>query len=336
VNELPPYEIREFRPGDEEAILATFNRCFAQVDPSFVPRQLDEWRWQYLANPGGWRIYLAVTEDGRIISQYAGIGQRMLLEGAPGRFSQAVDSMTDPAFRRGLKKPGFFVLTGYPYAANYGGSTPDKDTIMWGLPVPAAWRIGKTYLEYDMIRTEGKLCATERTLRPGAAPGVEVEERRTWPADLAALFAAVAQGRGAIAVRDEAHLNWRFLERPRTEYSLAAARAGGRTVGLAVFRAATFDGRRDGLLCEWLVDPARPEAAGALAHWAHERSTAAGCEHLTAVLPDTAPEYLDLQRRGFRVAPTRYFLVGRSYSKRHDLRWVYRHWYYTLGDTDLV
>ena len=334
--ELPPYEIREYRPGDEQAILETFNRCFAQVDPTFQPRSLEEWRWQYLANPGGWRIWLAITEDGRVISQYAGIGQRMRLEGQPARFSQAVDSMTDPAFRRGLKKPGFFVLTGYPYAANYGGPPPDGDTVMWGLPVPPAWRIGKTYLEYDMIRTEGKLVAEPDRFRPGGAGGLEARPLDAWPEDLERLFEAVAEGRGAIAVRDRAYFQWRFTERPGHEYEAAEVRAGGALVGLAVWRGGVFDGDDDGLLAEWLVDPARPEAAAALAQWAMERTRASGRERLTTVLPDTAPEYLDLQHRGFRVRPTRYFLVGRSYAKRYDLRWVYKHWYYTLGDTDLV
>ncbi|MEO0651224.1 MAG: GNAT family N-acetyltransferase [Planctomycetota bacterium] len=334
--ELPPYEIREYRPGDEQAILETFNRCFAQVDPNFIPRSMEEWRWQYEANPGGWRIWLAITEDGRVISQYAGVGQRMLVDGQPAKFSQAVDSMTDPAFRRGLKKPGFFVLTGYPYAANYGGPPPDGDTIMWGLPVPPAWRIGKTYLEYDMIRTEGKLVAEPGSFEPGSAAGVEARELDGWPPDLERLFARVAEGRGAIAVRDEAHLRWRFTDRPGHDYVAAEVRASGELVGLAVWRACVFDSDDDGLIAEWLVDPGRPEAAAALTAWAMERTRASGRERLTTVLPDTAPEYLDLQHRGFRVRPTRYFLVGRSYSKRHDLRWAYRHWYYTLGDTDLV
>jgi hypothetical protein len=336
VTDLPPYEIREYRPGDEHAILETFNRCFAQVDPTFVARSMEEWRWQYLDNPGGWRIWLAITEDGRVISQYAGIGQRMLIDGAPGKFSQAVDSMTDPAFRRGLKKPGFFVLTGYPYAENYGGPPPEGDTIMWGLPVPPAWRIGKTYLEYGMIRTEGKLVAEPDFFRPGAAGALEAREVDAWPDDVDALFARVAEGRGAIAIRDRDHLEWRFRKRPDYTYDVAEVRGGGDLLGLAIWRAGTFDGDDDGLIADWLVDPARPEAAAALAAWAMERTNAVGRERLTTVIPDTAPEYLDLQGRGFRVRPTRYFLVGRSYSKRHDLRWAYKHWYYTLGDTDLV
>jgi hypothetical protein len=212
---------------------------------------------------------------------------------------------------------------------------------MWGLPVPPAWRIGKTYLEYEMIRTEGKLVAEPDRFAPGGAGGLEARELDVstadgWPDDLDDLFERVAAPRGAIAIRDRDQLHWRYTRRPGHTYAAAEVRDGGRLVGLAVWRAGVFDGDDDGLIAEWLVDPARIEAGAALAAWAMERTRSTGRERLTTVLPDTAPEYLDLQARGFRVRPTRYFLVGRSYSKRHDLRWVYRNWFYTLGDTDLV
>ncbi len=38
----PQLEFREYRPGDEEALLATFNRTFAGIDPGFEPRSLEE------------------------------------------------------------------------------------------------------------------------------------------------------------------------------------------------------------------------------------------------------------------------------------------------------
>ena len=67
--DLPPLTIREYRPGDEHAILATFNRVFAQIDPTFTPRTLASWRWQFEANPSGSRIFLALTEEGAVVSQ---------------------------------------------------------------------------------------------------------------------------------------------------------------------------------------------------------------------------------------------------------------------------
>ncbi|QDU68407.1 GNAT family N-acetyltransferase [Engelhardtia mirabilis] len=337
MSELPPYEIREYRAGDEEAILETFNRCFADVDPNFTPRTIEEWRWQYLENPSGWRIYLAITDDGRVMSQYAGVGLRVLLEGERAHFSQAVDSMTDPAFRRGLKKPGFFVLTSYPYAENYGGPAPDKDPIQYGMPIPPAWRIGKVHCGYQMLRTETKLVVpADGGLTLESAAGVEVTETETWPDDLDELFARACEPFGAIGIRDRAHMQWRYRDRPGFRYEVALARANGQLVGLAVWRAGVFDRSDDGLICDWIVDPGRPDASAALIAWAAERTRAAGRERLVTLLPDTCPEWLPFQGRGFRARTSSYFMVIRRYTKRYDTRWVYKHWYYTLGDTDLV
>jgi hypothetical protein len=329
--------IREFRPGDEQRILETFNRVFAEVDPGFVPRSLAAWRWQFLENPSGWRIWLALTPEGHVVSQYAGIGQRMLLEGAPARFSQAVDSMTDPAWRHGLKRPGFFVLTGYPYAANYGGPPPDKDTVMWGLPVPPAWRIGKTYLEYEMIRTQLKLTAELEELDPEPGTGVEVEEVERFPAEVVELSDRAGRENGAVAVRDAPQLDWRFVRHPERRYRIALARKGsGGLVGYAVLRRGHFDGEEEALICDWLVPSVEREAALALRAWCYDRARGEGCERITAVFPDTSAEWIAFQLAGYRARPTRHFLVGRHYVRRYDMRWLYHNWYYTLGDTDLV
>lgn len=334
--ELPPYTIREYRPGDEGAILETFNRVFAAVEEDFTPRSLESWRWLYLQNPAGWRIYLAVLEDGTVISQYAGIGQDVLLEGRPARFSQAIDSMTDPAWRGGLKRPGFFVLTGYPYAENYGGPPPDRDTVMWGLPVPPAWRIGKAYLEYELVRTQLKLVADPARVRLRASGGVSVEESGAFPEEVGALFARAAGAHGAIAVRSAEHLAWRFGSHPERRYRIGLARGGdGALRGYAVYRRGPFDGSEDGLVCDWLVPAGDGVAAEALRGWLVDCARGDGSERLTAVFPDTCAEWLDFQRAGFRVQPTRYFLVGRNYVEKYTMNWLYHNWYYTAGDTDL-
>ena len=71
--EIPPYTVREYRAGDEHAILETFNRVFARVDPTFRPRSLETWRWLYDRNPSGRRIYLCLSGDGCVLAQYAGL-----------------------------------------------------------------------------------------------------------------------------------------------------------------------------------------------------------------------------------------------------------------------
>ncbi|HEX6883262.1 MAG TPA: GNAT family N-acetyltransferase [Planctomycetota bacterium] len=329
----PAYQIRAYRPGDEHAILEAFNRIFAAVDPTFRARTLAEWRWQYERNPSGQRIFLCVTDEGRVLAQYAGIPQRVRLDGEPSFFSQSVDSMADPEFRRLAREP-LFVQAGRAYDACFGGTGPEKDTLMWGLPVPAAYRIGKKQLKYELVRQQHKLVAPLAALE-APAPALEVRTLEACPPETDALFARFARERAGLAVRDRAQWRWRYEENPYHRYELGAVLREEELAGLAVFRKGSFDQREDGLLVDWMVPVGDEEARRALLEWARARAAAAGCERLTTLFPDTAPEWSLFQELGFRVHATRYFLVAWSFSARHDLAWMRRHWYYTLGDTDL-
>lgn len=327
--------IREYRPGDERAILTTFNRVFAAEDPSFVARDLETWRWQFLANPSGWRMFLALTPDGEVVSQYAGIGQRVLLEGEAARFSQSVDSMSDPKWRRGLKRPGAFVLTGRPFAETYGGSGPQEDSVMWGWPVPAAWRIGSRYLGYEMVRTLSKLECDPTRLVPGEARDLTVGEVRSFPPETDELFGRVAREHGAIAVRDVQQLSWRFIDHPGRSYRIGLAHGDGLR-GLAVYRCGDFDGARRALICDWLVPAEDDRARSALLSWLAACAREDGQDRMVAVLPDTSQAWLDFQSAGFRVRPLGYVLAARSYRRPIAAEWLRRNWWWTLGDTDLV
>ncbi|MSR61536.1 MAG: hypothetical protein EXS08_03690 [Planctomycetes bacterium] len=329
-----PYTIRAYQPGDELAILEAFNRIFARVDPSFTPRTLEEWRWSYARNPSGTRIQLAVTPEGRVLAQYAGLPQRALVDGQPTCFSQSVDSMADPEARKLAREP-LFVQVGRAFDAAYGGEGAGQDMLMWGLPVPVAYRIGKKQLKYQLVRQQHKLSvALERLTLP--ASELVAEEPATLPPDTDALFARFAAERRALAVRDRAQLAWRFEQHPQHRYRIAAVRRAGALVGLALYRKGAFDQAEDGLLVDWIV-PAHDAAARlALLAWLAASARAEGCARLTTLFADTAPEWLAFQQHGFRVHATRYFLVAWSFSARHDLEWLAQHWYYTLGDTDLA
>ncbi len=97
--------IGPYRHGDALEILAVFRRVFG------VDRSLAAWRWAFLENPEGTHIFVARLPSGRIVSQFAGIPRRMKLGGGTACFAEIVDSLTDPEFRQGLKKPGLFAST---------------------------------------------------------------------------------------------------------------------------------------------------------------------------------------------------------------------------------
>lgn len=329
---------RAYQPGDEQAILAAFNRVFGALDPEgFEPRTLETWRWQFLDNPCGHRIWLSVDPEGNVAAQQASLPVRVQVGDERMCWSQVVDSFADPHYGRGLKKPGLYAITAREHEHVYGGDPPERDAVMYGLPVRSAWRIGKLYLDYEVIRSQDALFASLAKLRAGlpAAPGVEVQELERFPEEVEVLFERARAPHRALAVRDAAYLNWRFTDHPLQTYRMAFARRAGQPVGLAIYRGGTVCGEPFGLICDWLVVPDDPAANHALLAWLAERAREEGLEGLAGVWPETCPEWLTLQRLGFRVQSTGYYNVFCQYTERFDLRWLYWNWYYALGDFDL-
>jgi hypothetical protein len=328
--------LREYRPGDELAILTAFNEVFGQNDPSFRPRSLETWRWQFLGNPHGWRIWLGLDGEGRVIGQQASLPVRMQVGEETMCWSQVVDSFSDPRYGRGLKRKGVYATTARGHSDHYGGEPPERDPIMYGMPVRPAWRIGRLYLDYEVCRSQDALWVDPERFRAAAAPGVEVEEVALFPADVEELFARASKDHGALAVRDAAYMNWRFVERPEHAYRLALARgAGGRCIGLAVYRGAAFDGHESGLICDWLVPRREVQAGRALRAWLAGCACSEDRRCLAGIWPESCADWGFFQRAGYRVRPTQYYNVICQYTARFDIRWLYWKWYYTLGDFDL-
>jgi hypothetical protein len=333
--QIEDIEVREFRPGDEEAILEAFNRIFPQVDPTFVPRGMDEWAWRYRKNPAGWRIWVALAPDGQVIAHQGGVPIRLDHNGERVRWNQIVDSFADPKLGRGLKKPGLFVMASKPFCDTYGGAPP-KDEIMYGMPVRRAYRIGQKFLGYNTVRNQNQLRLPLERLRAAAAPLVEVTEVDEFPEEIDAFSARASASHGAVAVRDKAFLDWRFVQRPGVDYRQALARGrGGEILGYAVAVKGSFDLNEGELVCDWLVDPAHPEAGHALRAWLVERARDDAVGEVIAILPEFCPDFAAFQRSGFRVHPTGYYLAAGSFFDGFHTVLTYDDWYYTLAEFDL-
>lgn len=330
------FVVREYRAGDEQAILSAFNRVFPLVDPTFRPRAMEEWRWRTLGNPAGWRIYIALSADGQVVAQQAGLPIRMIHAGERVTWNQIVDSFADPRFGRGLKSPGLFVHVAQPFCDTYGGPPP-KDQIMYGMPVRRAYRIGQKFLGYQLVRDQHRVCAPADAVQGRAAPGIVIEEVAHFPEDVDAFFERARAPHKAIAVRDRAFLDWRFAQRPGNAYRIALARrvADRALVGYAVYARGSFDLRDGGLVADWLVDPGEARAGDALRAWIGERARSDGAPEVIAVFPEPCADFAAFQRAGFRVESTSYFTSAGSYTRTFHTLDLYWDWYYTLADFDL-
>jgi len=328
------YEIREYREGDEEGIVACFNDVFGDAgdDGRSSARDLASWRWAFADNPAGRRVFVA-EHAGRIVAQCAAWPMRALLDGRETVFGQGVDSMTHPEHRRGLKRPGLFVNTAQEFFARYGGV--EADAIHYGLPIEQAFKMGVTFLKYEVVRTQ-----TVLGLAGFEAPDrwpEEVERLDAFDEQLRWLFDRASGEFGAAIVRDAAHAEWRF-SRPGVAYERLGVRdADGILRGLAIYRRGHLAGLDDvGCVCDWLVPPDEPEVGELLERALRCLAARDGVAGLAQFVPDWSHWFGWFQDRGWRVHPSVYTMCIRTWSRPHGAAWMRRHWWYTLADTDLV
>jgi hypothetical protein len=334
----PDVEIRAYRPGDEQRILDTFNLVFRQANGSaFVDRTIDQWRWQYLNNPAGHRIMVAVAHDGTVAAHFAGLPMRADTPFGPQRFVHCVDSMTHPTFRQ-LQPMALFARIGRHFREQ---CEQVGEALCWGYPVEVAFRIGQQFLDYQPLLTIDYLVrAIDQAPTPLPA-GWQVERLQTLPADLDALWARVRADKQCLVRRDRRYLDWRYRDHPdAANYELRAARHGDRLAGLLVLRTAS-ELVPDGMaIVDWLVPEAEPLAAAALLAAATRRQHEAGRRRLFTVLPPWSLEARLLAGSGFAAVPSATWMPRRLVFEIHlallTPEFLRTGWWYTLGDSDLV
>ncbi|MCP3914195.1 MAG: hypothetical protein GY711_01425 [bacterium] len=334
MTELAEITIRSLEPSDERAVLDGFNRCFGAVDADFRPRSSELWRWRFLANPAGCHVRIAVDTGGAVCAQFAGLPQPARIQGRPKLFSHIVDSFS----RRGdgLSKHGAFVRTARALVGDVGGDGEGDVQLMWGLPMPSAWRIGRAQLGYKMLEPVWRLELEERNWLGAPFDGVELEAVERFPDEVDELFERCAQEHDAIVVRDRRMLDWRYVQHPEEAYHVVLARRAGMLVGYLVYRAGELEGRRVGILCDWLVPAVELDAQHALRAWLFDAARTEDALPVVAAFSPHGREWNTFQAAGYRVRPSRWFFAGRSFERERDAVWYARNLYTTLGDTDLV
>src|SRR5688572_17348788 len=312
-------EARAFRAGDEELLLAGMERA-ARAAGGGPRRELAELRWRYGAAPHGACVALALDEHGEPLAGVCATRHRARLEGRECFWLEVGDLFNDFARGAGLARARPLLAAGKAFAEAFGGFAPEKHPLMYGLPDRRAHRLGLRHLDWEVLRSENELVLAARA--PAAPADVTIEELRSFPAEVERAFPGWAAERPAVLVRDAAYLNWRYVEGPGQHNALALARRGSEPVGHAVLGG--------GQLLDWGAPPADGPVVHALLAWARAR---AGKAPLTAVVPDSAPEWLLFQRLGFRVRGTREYLCFRSFQRPAIMSWLYQHWSYSRGDT---
>ncbi|MFO1053073.1 MAG: GNAT family N-acetyltransferase [Planctomycetota bacterium] len=334
---VTPYEI-----GDEHGIVDLFNRVFGAGRSDFVPRSIAEWNWEFRDCPAGMQIMLGKDHDtGRVVAHYAAVPVRFNVEGEDVLVGQPVDSMVDPQWRRTHATPNAFLATARHYYETWGNAGHCHAT--YGFPNHQARVIGQRHLGYiSMFAPVQTLFAN--LFEPGPWTGMGrhrcselvVEEVRRFDARVDVLWSAVRSSYDVAAIRDATYLNWRYADAP-VPYRLFVVRDRSASPLRAIFVL------RHGwcapsilAIADLLTHPADRDALAACLLTAIETAGAQEQGRVEMWLPAGHRLFATALELGMQTEPSPMTCVGRFYFTEHDLGWYLRHWYYTIGDSDLL
>ncbi len=330
--------IRPYLPGDETRILATFNLVFRQeCGARFADRDLAYWRWQYLENPAGTQVLLAVDADGTVASQYAAIPQTVDTAFGPLRFVHVVDSMTHPNWRQGLHRESLFATLGRAFTADY---SRHGNELGYGFPVRAAERIGNRLLDYRLLRAIDYLVRPCSFPVPPAPAAIDVRHERTVPREADRLWQHCLPKHPCSVRRDHAFLHWRYVAIPtRDDYEIVSATRGGQLTGLMVLRPRHELVPDSCAIVDWVCHDDDADTAVALIARACAVAAGAGRQRLAAVFAEHSPAARHLRALGAVPVHSDNWL-----ERRLTYRITGPHvtpellasaWRYAIGDTDL-
>jgi len=237
------FDIRNYKPGDELAICALFEKVFGK--PMGKTESLRHWRWEFLENPAK-PIAIKLAWDGnRLVGQEAANILRFYSQGKEYLALLIFDTMTDPdyqglgiftetakIFYKDLSEKGYAFVYGFPNANVIYARTKKLDwKIIYDTPICVRpLDTGGFVRERTKSVFLGK-CASIFSkkvfgaLRSNKTRDTLIEIRKekkfdTWANEL---WDKCKNQHKLWAVRDYKYLSWRYDMRPESNYDLYTA-----------------------------------------------------------------------------------------------------------------
>ncbi|MFN0207931.1 MAG: hypothetical protein ACKVS6_16610 [Planctomycetota bacterium] len=332
-------ELRHFQPGDEQPLLECMHRVFGAGTPEGRPRTLDRWKWQFEQNPvpGGKELVLLAVDNAanptKVVGHFGGVPIRMFDRGESKIAILAVDQMVDPAYRRGLRRPGLFGNLGLEWFEKH--QKPGTNDLVFGFPNLAHFRIGSAVLRYEVVRTQAVLYREPLSpLAPGG--GIEVKEVFVANEEYDLLFERLAPDMRLLVWRDHQYLNWRYFKHPDFKYRMFEARGAGALRGWMVVRCCDWFIDNNCVIIDWFVPGGDIDAARELLRAAEAVRAEAASPCISIMITDNNPWFRDLQKEGFMATPTDYLCCVVSMGKNYSTYVLRKDWYYCHGDFDHI
>jgi len=154
------------------------------------------------------------------------------------------------------------------------------------------------------------------------------------------LFGRFASERMCLVRRDRSYLEWRYLQIPSKPYQIHLARRSGALVGLMVLRPRHELIPEVCTIADWVVPRTDRDVCRGLLARATSVARGQGRRAVMTVFAEHSPKFAAFREFGFEIRSSSIYMERRRGCRIHDARltssWLARHWWHTLGDSDLV
>jgi hypothetical protein len=356
------WTIREYREGDESAILDLFKTVFKSE------MSLEHWKWEYLDNPAGQPIISVAEAKGRIVGHNAQLIRKLkvgdqIISGVLG-----VDVMVHPEYRRQrmhvtmneaslemAAKRG--VQIAYVFAnrlsqlvvpdfCDYNCIYPDGIPL-WVKPLKVK-NIIKTHVVSNNILASilsfpswlgvQLLCRESKINIPW-----EITPMKTFDDRADVLWNEFSKSQNILVVRDRKYCTWRYLQGPEKNYQIYSIQKDGQLLGYTVIKCVDLLGLKIGFIVDLITMPQIPTLAEALIssavdYFRSAQMDIAGCMMLPQAIYAPA-----LRKRGFIRVPKRfmpeemYLDINIQHAQQpRSFLLDPKNWYITWSDHDVI
>ncbi|MCB0210875.1 MAG: hypothetical protein KDJ52_16165 [Anaerolineae bacterium] len=323
---MATFQFRPYRRGDEALINQGFNEAFN------LDRSLEAWRWKFDSPSGDPWIIVAVDQNNEIVAQYAAVEAPFQLNGHVFRAAQPVDVFC-------LRRPGTLehevhLNSVRTFFRTYGHG--DQLALLYGFPGKRALRLGQFELGYgEAVPVPIWRFPLARFTWPFKRSQSRYEIRDgCQPQELDALWQRCGQRYPAVVVRDSNWLTRRYIRRPHNSYQFLTVWQADRIVAWVVWQIA-------GDTLQWidlLWDGEDVHVLAAIQKKLEHLGHRAKAQHLEMWVSGDAQVTAFLSSNGWALGehPHGLYAVARSFHPDIDGSDVIRHFYFTMGDMDLV
>ena len=283
------FRLLRYKKSDREEVFTFLRSVYSSVESD---RLISHWGWKYDANPFNHDVepYILLLKDGnKIIGMEGAIPLRVAVNGKERWVINICDLTVHPDYRgRGLSRrivaqiwadnPMSFSWLNeisHRVVAPLGTSRRARlvslvKPIDFGLILQR--RTGSRLFScWGGLLTTGAHYLARPLCRHQALPGITVTQVGTFDHRVNILWERMCREYPVMVVRDQRYLNWRFICRPDTKYTLLVATRGPDLVGYLVLRSAKRAEGWWGYIIDFLVEDSSSSLLALLVKEAVER-----------------------------------------------------------------